>query len=114
MSFEIAGIEGARRLAAVAAARQTASVQHTDKVHGAEGAVEIDTTSATVPVELYDAFSVASAAFDRLAEAGVHLHFSTGEGAGTTVEVQDANGTVRSTISATDTLRLAAGEPFNT
>ena len=114
MSFDVPGIEGARRPAPVTAARQPASVQNAASVHGADGAVEIDTTSATVPVELYDAFSVASAAFDRLAQAGVHLHFSATEGTGMTVEVQDADGNVRSTISATDTLRLAGGEPFNT
>jgi hypothetical protein len=87
---------------------------------GGNGSTERTTAGAGAPVpptpppEVAQAISVASHAYEELTATGQQLHFEVDDPDGTVaVEVQDLAGNQLSTISASEALRIAGGEPLN-
>jgi hypothetical protein len=112
MSLDVGGIEPTQHIAAVRAARDVgaASATHAPPAP-VEDAVRVDTAGSELPSALSGLFAVASNAWDQLETAGARLHFVVAPSGRIAVEVHDLGGNVRSTISGSDALRIAAGEP---
>jgi hypothetical protein len=114
MRFEIGRYTPTQPVTPPAAPSRAATVDPGPAPVPADSAVAVETTSASPPAELHAAIAQAATAYDALEASGSRLHFALDSQTGTlTVEVHDLAGNVTSTISGTDTLRLAAGEHLN-
>ena len=88
------------------AARPSASPAATD-------AVRVDTLPATPPAEVLDAVGVAAQAAAALEQSGRRLQFTLDPPTGrVAVQVTDHAGTVLGSLTLTQTLALAGGEPL--
>jgi len=77
-------------------------------------AVALDTIPASPPPEVLAAIGTASQAYDRLAASGRQLHFGIDQSSGkVVVELQDLSGNVLSTLSPSQALDIAGGEPLD-
>jgi hypothetical protein len=75
--------------------------------------VSVELSGARVPDEVHTAIAAASDAYDALAAEGTQVHFAFDEATGRmTIKVQDLTGTTLGSISGSEALRLAGGEPL--